>query len=56
MPKTKLALGQHNSTGSGGYHFRRQQVIDCVIVDFYCLDRAGGGDSWQRQLGTRSCS
>lgn len=37
MTPTELLLWQHLRAGRNlGYHFRRQQMIDRFIVDFYC--------------------
>ena len=37
MPNKNIITGQHLRAGRlEGYHFRRQQVIDRFIVDFYC--------------------
>ena len=37
MTPTELLLWQHLRAGRLlGYHFRRQQIIDRFIVDFYC--------------------
>jgi len=37
MTPAKLLLWQHLRAGRlQGYHFRRQQIIDRFIVDFYC--------------------
>lgn len=41
MTPTELLLWQHLRAGRlQGYHFRRQQIIDRFIVDFYCLKAA----------------
>ena len=37
MTRAELLLWQHLRAGRlQGYHFRRQQIIDRFIVDFYC--------------------
>ena len=37
MTPTELMLWQHlRARRLQGYHFRRQQIIDRFIVDFYC--------------------
>ncbi len=35
-PAEKLLWGQLRANRLGGFHFRRQQVIEGFIVDFYC--------------------
>ena len=35
-PEEKILWGHLRANRTGGFHFRRQQVIDGYIVDFYC--------------------
>jgi len=35
-PQEMILWGHLRANRTGGYHFRRQQIIDGYIVDFYC--------------------
>ena len=35
-PQEKILWGHLRANRMGGFHFRRQQIIDGYIVDFYC--------------------